>query len=58
MKRILYVLHSGVTGGTFLTNKDLMRNVQKDYEIYLLTAEYNDLKIYRYYENTGFKAGT
>lgn len=51
MKRILYVLHSGVTGGTFLTNKDLMRNVQKDYEIYLLTAEYNDLKIYRYYEN-------
>lgn len=45
MKKILYVLHSGVTGGTFLTNKDLMRNVQKNYEVYLLTAENNVLKL-------------
>ena len=51
MKKILYVLHSGVTGGTFLTNKDLMRNVQEKYEIYLLTAENNDFKIYNYSEN-------
>lgn len=51
MKKILYVLHSGVTGGTFLTNKDLMRNVQKEYEVYLLTAENNDFKIYRFSGN-------
>lgn len=51
MKKILYVLHSGVTGGTFLTNKDLMRNVEKDYEIFLLTAENNDFKIYNYSKN-------
>lgn len=51
MKKILYVLHSGITGGTFLTNKDLMRNVQEKYEIYLLTAENNDFKIYEYSEN-------
>ena len=51
MKKILYVLHSGVTGGTFLTNKDLMRNVEKEYEIYLLTAEDNDFKIYEYSKN-------
>ena len=51
MKKILYVLHSGVTGGTFLTNKDLMRNVQKNYEVYLLTAENNVLKLYEYFEN-------
>lgn len=51
MKKILYVLHSGITGGTFLTNKDLMRNVQENYEIYLLTAENNDFKIYEYSEN-------
>lgn len=51
MKKILYVLHSGITGGTFLTNKDLMRNVQENYEIYLLTAENNDFKIYEYSKN-------
>lgn len=51
MRKILYVLHSGVTGGTFLTNKDLMRNVEKEYEIYLLTAENNDFKIYEYSKN-------
>lgn len=51
MKKILYVLHSGVTGGTFLTNKDLMGNVEKEYEIYLLTAEYNDFRVYKYSEN-------
>ncbi len=48
MKKILYVLHSGITGGTFLTNRDLMRNVEGKYEVYLLTAENNDFKIYEY----------
>ena len=33
MKKILYVLHSGITGGTFLTNRDLMGNVEGEYEI-------------------------
>ena len=51
MKKILYVLHSGITGGTFLTNEDFMRNVQESYEIYLLTAENDDFKIYRYFKN-------
>lgn len=51
MKKILYVLHAGVTGGTFLTNKDLMRNVEEEYEIYLLTAEYNDFNVYSYSKN-------
>lgn len=50
MKKILYVLHSGVTGGTFLTNNDLMMNVEKEYEIYLLTAEDDDFKVYGYFE--------
>lgn len=48
MKKILYVLHSGVTGGTFLTNKDLMRNIEGKYEIYLLGAENNGFKLYSY----------
>lgn len=48
MKRILYVLHSGQTGGTFLINEDLMKNVVNDYEIYLLGAEYNSFVLYSY----------
>lgn len=48
MKKILYVLHSGVTGGTFLTNKDLMKNVEGIFEIYLLVSENNDFKLYSY----------
>lgn len=48
MKRILYVLHSGTTGGTFLTNKDLMKNVEKEYDVFLLSCDYNFLKLFSY----------
>ena len=48
MKKILYVLHSGVTGGTFLTNKDLMKNVSKDFEVFLLGAENDFFRLYKY----------
>jgi len=48
MKRILYVLHSGVTGGTFLTNKDLMKNVESDYEVFLLGAERDSFNLYSF----------
>lgn len=51
MKKILYVLHSGITGGTFLTNKDLMKHVKNDYEVFLLSAENNFLKLFLYYNN-------
>ena len=51
MKRILYVLHSGITGGTFLTNKDLMKNVQIKFNVFLLAAENNALKFYKYIDD-------
>lgn len=48
MKKILYVLHSGITGGTFLTNKDLMKHVESVFEIYLLSAENDFFRLYSY----------
>ena len=48
LKRILYVLHSGMTGGTFLTTLDLISNLGEDYEIWVLGAEYDSLKLYKY----------
>ena len=48
MKKILYVLHSGVRGGTFLTNKDLMKNVEKRYDVYLLGAENDFFRLYSF----------
>lgn len=48
MNKILYVLHSGVTGGTFLTNKDLMKNVVQDFEVFLLGAENDFFRLYKY----------
>ena len=48
MKKILYVLHSGITGGTFLTNKDLMKHVESEYEVYLLSAEKDFFRLYSY----------
>lgn len=51
MKKILYVLHSGVTGGTFLTNKDLMKNVEKEFDVYLLSAENKFLKLFSFSNN-------
>ena len=50
MKKILYVLHSGITGGTFLTNKDLMKNVEKNYIVYLLGAENDYFRLFKYYK--------
>ena len=51
MNRILYVLHSGVTGGTFLTNKDLMKHVANDFEVFLLGAEKDFFRLYKYEDN-------
>ena len=51
MKRILYVLHSGITGGTFLTNKDLMKHVEKEFDVYLLGAENDYLRLFKYSED-------
>ena len=51
MKKILYVLHSGVTGGTFLTNKDLMKHVAEDFEVFLLGAENDFFRLYQYVDN-------
>lgn len=48
MKRILYVLHSDTNGGTFFTNNDLMRNVVEYYDVYLLAANNNYLKLFTY----------
>ena len=48
MNKILYVLHSGATGGTFLTNKDLMKNVVSDFEVFLLGAENDYFRLYKY----------
>lgn len=48
MKNILYVLHSGVTGGTFLTNKDLMKNIDSEFNVFLLTAEVDSLNVFKY----------
>jgi len=50
IKRILYVLHSGTTGGTFLTNKDLMKNVENYYDVFLLTAEKDKLCVFNYFK--------
>ena len=48
LKRILYVLHSGMTGGTFLTTMDLIGNLGDDYEILVLGAESHSLRLYMY----------
>ena len=50
-KNILYVIHSGVTGGTFLTNKDLMKNIKNEYNVYLLAAENKFFKLYSFSNN-------
>lgn len=52
LKRILYVLHSGMTGGTFLTTKDLMCNLENKYEILLLGGESDSLRLYKFLNNS------
>ena len=44
----MYVLHSGTTGGTFLTNKDLMKNVCNTFQVFLLSAENDFLSLFKY----------
>lgn len=51
MKKILYVLHSGITGGTFLTNRDLMKNLEDKFQIYLLSAENDSFKLNEFKDN-------
>ncbi len=48
LKRILYVLHSGTTGGTFLSTMDLINNLDDNYEIMVLGAENDSLILYEY----------
>ena len=48
LKRMLYVLHSGMTGGTFLTTMDLISNLGNDFEIFVLGAENDSLRLYNY----------
>ena len=54
MKRILYVLHSGMAGGSFFTTKDLMNHFGEENTIYLLSGEKNSLRFYEY-SNNDFK---
>lgn len=48
LKRILYVLHSGMSGGTFYTTMDLMKNLNDTYDILVLGAESDSLKLYAF----------
>ena len=46
-KRILYVLHSA-SGGTPATNEDLMRNIQKNMDCYVLTSSAKKMMLWSY----------
>ena len=46
--QILYVLHSGMTGGTFLSTMDLISNLGNEYNIFVLGAENDSLRLYSY----------
>jgi len=46
-KRILYVLHSA-SGGTPATNEDLMRNIQKNMDCYVLTSSAKEMMLWTY----------
>jgi GT2 family glycosyltransferase len=46
-KRILYVLHSA-SGGTPATNEDLMRNIQKNMDCYVLTSSAKEMMLWSY----------
>lgn len=48
LKRILYVLHSGMSGGTFHTTRDLMKNLNDTYDIFVLGAENDSLRLYNF----------
>ncbi|MBQ6219321.1 MAG: glycosyltransferase [Methanosphaera sp.] len=46
-KRILYVIHEG-TGGTLHTSIELMKHVDENMEVYLLTAGREEFKLFKY----------
>lgn len=48
LKRILYVLHSGMSGGTFHTTMDLMKKLNNSYDILVLGAESDSLRLYNF----------
>lgn len=52
-KKILYVLHQG-EGGTFNTNKDLLKNIQTTFECFILTSTTKQLLLWRQTKN-GFE---
>ena len=47
LKRILYVVHEG-KGGTQFTNEDLMKQIQKDLDIFYLTSDSRNIILWRY----------
>lgn len=49
-KNILYVLHSGTSGGTFDTTLDLIKNLKDSFNIYILGAENDHFILYNYCE--------
>ena len=48
LKRILYILHSGMTGGTFHSTMDLLNNLYETYDIFVLGAENDSLRLYSF----------
>jgi len=48
MKRILYVLHEGKAGGVYLNVLDIIKNLDNNYESFLLFSEKNELLLYKY----------
>ena len=48
-KRVLYVIHEG-TGGTLHTSIDLMKEIQKDMDTYILTVGDELFSLYKYNE--------
>ncbi|RBQ22790.1 Glycosyltransferase AglI [Candidatus Methanobinarius endosymbioticus] len=55
-KRILYVIHAA-GGGTPKTNKDLMKNIEKSFDCYLLIGKVKKLELFRYINQKMEKIG-
>ena len=56
-KRILYLIHEG-TGGTLHTSIDLMKNLPKNIEAYLLSAGSESIKLYKFSQITNNNSTT
>lgn len=48
---ILYVLHSGLGGGTYYSTLDLIKNLNDNFEAFILGAEDEKLILYKYEQN-------